>query len=618
MKNLKIIFLLCILISTSISANTAESNVIDVTKGEQLSLLENSTVYFSEEQLTVQEVLNEDQFETYHKPYINIGASQKTIWIKLQLQNPTEKPVEKVLILTSPLLETITLYNGNDLSNPIIKGVSNISKDHTTLYPFYTIDLAGYTSQEYYLKIRSLYEPVDFRLRIEDKNRYLAEDRAQQFINILLIGMVLALMIYSFLVSFYTKDKSYSFYSFYLFFLIYQQMTYLGLTQIYFPTYFILIDIKIPVIKIGILVITAALFAMYFLKTKQKPLLNKIYKFFILLVLLEMFILSLPGMYNLDIVIITGAFFIIFNLTASIISYLQGYKQARLFIVGFSIVFFSYLLIILDALGLTSIMQDFQNILMFGTAFEALILSLAFADRYVILQNEKAEVDARILIESKERAAIIENEVVKKTDELNHALKTKELLLEEVNHRVKNNLQVILSIIRLQNNEIEDEDVKEKFISLENRINAIAKTYNTLLVKGDLVEIDMQEYIDSLLADIQETLDHEEQQISIKTDIDVMIPLRESVYIGLIINELVSNAYKYAFDDDKGKISISLHHDKDDYLLIVEDNGKGFIQKETNTTLGLKLIHTLIYDQLGGDMKVFSNDHTKYSIRFRI
>jgi two-component sensor histidine kinase len=331
-----------------------------------------------------------------------------------------------------------------------------------------------------------------------------------------------------------------------------------------------------------------------------------------------MFILSLPGMYNLDIVIITGAFFIIFNLTASIISYLQGYKQARLFIVGFSIVFFSYLLIILDALGLTSIMQDFQNILMFGTAFEALILSLAFADRYVILQNEKEEVDARILIESKERAAIIENEVVKKTDELNHALKTKELLLEEVNHRVKNNLQVILSIIRLQNNEIEDEDVKEKFISLENRINAIAKTYNTLLVKGDLVEIDMQEYIDSLLADIQETLDHEEQQISIKTDIDVMIPLRESVYIGLIINELVSNAYKYAFDDDKGKISISLHHDKDDYLLIVEDNGKGFIQKETNTTLGLKLIHTLIYDQLGGDMKVLSNDHTKYSIRFRI
>jgi two-component sensor histidine kinase len=618
MKNLKIIFLLCILISTSISANTAESNVIDVTKGEQLSLLENSTVYFSEEQLTVQEVLNEDQFETYHKPYINIGASRKTIWIKLQLQNPTEKPVEKVLILTSPLLETITLYNGNDLSNPIIKGVSNISKDHTTLYPFYTIELAGYTSQEYYLKIRSLYEPVDFRLRIEDKNRYLAEDRAQQFINILLIGMVLALMIYSFLVSFYTKDKSYSFYSFYLFFLIYQQMTYLGLTQIYFPTYFILIDIKIPVIKIGILVITAALFAMYFLKTKQKPLLNKIYKFFILLVLLEMFILSLPGMYNLDIVIITGAFFIIFNLTASIISYLQGYKQARLFIVGFSIVFFSYLLIILDALGLTSIMQDFQNILMFGTAFEALILSLAFADRYVILQNEKEEVDARILIESKERAAIIENEVVKKTDELNHALKTKELLLEEVNHRVKNNLQVILSIIRLQNNEIEDEDVKEKFISLENRINAIAKTYNTLLVKGDLVEIDMQEYIDSLLADIQETLDHEEQQISIKTDIDVMIPLRESVYIGLIINELVSNAYKYAFDDDKGKISISLHHDKDDYLLIIEDNGKGFVQKETNTTLGLKLIHTLIYDQLGGDMKVLSNDHTKYSIRFRI
>jgi len=612
-KSLSFIFLLFILIGIS-----SEANTIDISQDKQISLLENSSVYLDEKQLTIHEVLEQNLFETYHKFHINIGVSRKTIWIKFRLQNPTKKSIEKLLILTSPLLEYIALYKSSDLNTPIIKGVSHITKEHTTLFPFYNIQLDAKTSQDYYLEVKSLYEPIDFGLRVQDKNEYLAEDRAEQFVNIMLIGMVLALMLYSFLVSFYTKDKSYSYYSFYLFFLIYQQMTYLGLTQIYFPPYFIIIDISIPIIKINILLITAALFAMYFLKTNQRPILHKIYKLFIFIAIIEILVLSIPDMHNLNIVIITGALFIIFNLSASIISYLQGYTQARLFIVGFSIVFFSYFLIILDAIGLTSIMQDFQNILMFGTAFEALILSLAFADRYVILQEEKEKVDTRILIESKDRASIIENEVIKKTHELNHALKTKELLLEEVHHRVKNNLQVILSMIRLQNDEIEDKIVKEKFINLENRINAIAKTYNMLLIKDNLEEIDMQEYIDSLLLDIQGTVNHKNHQISIKTDIDAMIPLRESVYIGLIINELVTNAYKYAFDDHKGTISISLHHNKNDFILTVKDDGKGFIVEENNNTLGLKLIHTLVYDQLEGNMEIFTNNHTKYIIRFTI
>ncbi len=612
-KNFTLIFLLFVLISSFGNANE-----INISQHNKISILENSSIYIDKRELGIQEILEQDLFETYKKPHINIGASRKTIWIKFRLQNSTQKSIEKLLILTSPLLEYIALYKDDELNRPLIKGVSHITKEHTTLFPFYTIQLAAKTSQDYYLKIKSLYEPVDFGLRIQNKDEYLVEDRAEQFINIMLIGMVLALMLYSFLVSFYTNDKSYSFYSFYLFFLVYQQMTYLGLTQIYFPLYFIIIDITMPVIKVNILLIAAALFAINFLKTKQRPILHKIYKLFIYIAFIEMLILSLPGMYNLNIVIITGALFIIFNLSASIISYLQGYTQARLFIVGFSIVFFSYLLIILDALGLTSIMQDFQNILMFGTAFEALILSLAFADRYITLQAEKEKVDTRILVESKERASIIENEVIKKTYELHQALKTKELLLQEVHHRVKNNLQVILSMIRLQNDETEDKNIIDKFIILENRINAIAKTYNMLLIKENIEEIDMQEYIDSLLIDIQESVNHQQQDISIKTTIDAMIPLRESVYIGLIINELVSNAYKYAFDDHKGIIAISLAHKKNNFILTVEDDGKGFVMQENNKTLGLKLIHTLVYDQLGGDMEISTNNHTKYIIRFSI
>lgn len=604
-------FFLLLLLCTSVQAEG-----IDISQKTKFSLLKNSSVFFDKNNLTLKELKNNALFLPYKKPYINRGVSTETIWVTFTLKNDSLQNIEKILVLSSPLVEYIALYTDAS-KNPSFKGVSHIGPAHTTLFPYFKITLPAQTSKQYYLEIKSTINPIDFGISVYDEEHYTSQDRAQQFINILLIGMVLSLMFYSFILFFYTKDKSYLYYSFYLFALIYQQLTYLGLTQIYFPVDFVSIDIKITVFKITFLVMTAALFSMHFLKTKSTYL-HKGYTLFIILSLIEMLVLSFPQFYNLDIVILTGMLFIMYNLYAGVISYKKGNKQARLFIVGFGIVFISYIFIILDALGLTSIMQDFQNILMISTALEALILSLAFADRYAILQKDKDKVDARILQESTNRTNMVKSEVIKKTKALNHALEIKELLLKEVHHRVKNNLQIILSIIRLQQDEIEDDIVSEKFINLENRINAISKTYNMLLIKENLEEIDMQEYIDSLLVDIQETVQHRGQNVKIFTDIQARIPLRESVYIGLILNELVTNTYKYAFDDHKGSITISLQQNNHDYILCIEDDGKGYNQDEKHLTLGLKLIHTLIYDQLDGEMETYTNSHTKNIIRFSI
>jgi len=593
------------------------AKVIDINQENKVSLLEHSDIYLDTQELNLTDILDRHLFKPHNNPYINTGMISTNIWIRFTLINKSNQHIDKVLILTSPLLEHITLYSEKNLNTPQHKGVYHIKEEHHTLFPYYHIKLPAHSSETYYIKVSSSLTPVDFTLKLHDHDIYEYEDMFQQLTDILLIGFVLALMLYSFILYFYTKDKSYLYYSFYLFALIYQQFTYLGLTQIYFPLSFINIDMKIPVIKVNLLVITAALFAMQFLKTKQLKKIHKIYQYFIAISLLEILFLSSSPFYNLYIVIFTGALFIFFNLSAGVIAYRNGNKQARLFIVGFSIVCFSYFLIILDAIGITSIMQEYQNILMFGTAFEALILSLAFADRYIILQKEKVRVDARILRESTQRTNMVKSEVIKKTQALNSALETKELLLKEVHHRVKNNLQIILSMIRLQQDEIEDEAINEKFIDLQNRINAISKTYNMLLIKDNLEEIDMYEYIDSLLLDIKETIHHNGQTVKIETDIDAKIPLRESVYIGLIINELVTNAYKYAFDNN-GIISISLKQDNNQYELQIKDNGKGYNAKEKQESLGLKLIHTLVYDQLDGTLEKDTVHHTHYTIRFTL
>ncbi len=611
----KFSIIIFILFTTSSSALS-----IDISQKNKVSVLEHSRIYIDKENLKLQEILEKNLFEPYKEPYLNIGASRKTIWIKIKLDNTSNTVQKKILILTSPLLEHIALYENNTSSSPRIKGVVNIPQDHSTLLPYFNIQLSAHSSQIYYLEIRSKYEPIDFAVTLWDEKAYLSQDQIEQFINILLIGMVAALMIYSFLVSFYTNDRSYRYYSFYLFFLVFQQLTYLGLTQIYFPSYFIAIDIAIPVLKVNILLITSALFAMHFLKTQNKPILQKIYKFFIGIAIFEIIILALPGMYNLDIVIITGTLFIVFNLIAGIHTYLNGYKQARLFIAGFLIVFASYILMILDALGFTSIMNEARNILMFGTAFEALILSLAFADRYTILQKEKVLVDARILKETKNRTSIIENEVSKKTKELNHALDTQEMLIKEIHHRVKNNLQIILSMLRLENDDRKDKETKEKMTNLEHRINAIAKTYSMLISTDDLEKIDMKVYIESLLLDISKSYDFRQHHIDTKTNIEAMIPLKQSVYIGLIINELVTNTYKHAFSHKRGEISVTFkkEREKENYILIVKDDGKGFVIDKNSRSLGSKLIKILVYDQLEGSMEISTNKHTKYTIRFNL
>jgi two-component sensor histidine kinase len=362
--------------------------------------------------------------------------------------------------------------------------------------------------------------------------------------------------------------------------------------------------------KITLMILSASLFAISFLKTKEIPFLNRIYKGFIALALLEITILNIPTLYNLKITILTSALLIIFNLIASTISYKKGNQQARLFIVGFSIVFISYAILICDALGLISVVQRFPNTLIWGTTIEALILSLAFVDRYKILQTQKEEAD-------KNRERIIKDEVALKTAQLNRALKAKSLLLKEVHHRVKNNLQIILSMIRLQSDKITNTIEKEKFTNIENRINAIAKTYNMLIVDENLDEIDMEEYIEALLLDIEESMFSKSLNITLITDISASLPLRKAVYIGIIINELVTNSYKYAFDRGEGRISIKLYKKSQTYTLLVSDNGRGFVYNQKQESLGLKLIHSLILEQLKGKLSIETESSSNYKIEFK-
>jgi two-component sensor histidine kinase len=116
-----------------------------------------------------------------------------------------------------------------------------------------------------------------------------------------------------------------------------------------------------------------------------------------------------------------------------------------------------------------------------------------------------------------------------------------------------------------------------------------------------------------------QTIDSGHKQIEIITKIHATIPLRESAYIGLVINELVTNAYKYAFQGEEGgAIQIILTQKGKVTELIVEDNGKGYTYDPESRSLGLKLIRTLVTNQLRGTIEVSNEGGTRYTIRFEV
>jgi len=608
-KILQLYFLLLLLVVIEAGAISA----IDISQDIDDSILKESSFYLDENNnLTVKELIEANVLKPYNKSQINVGLANTSIWVHFKLTNNSSSTVEKVLILTSPLAEDIELYTKDNLDNPIVKGVTHNRENRKTLCYSYRVKLDADETEEYYLKVKSKWGPNNFSVIIENEEQFYKDDLQQQLVISMLLAMIFILMIYNFTLFFYTKDKSYIYYSFYLLTLLYQQTSYLGLTQLYLPQWYVInIEIKLALFKVSIMLISSSLFAISFLKTKEMPLIHNIYKGFIFIAFLEIVILYIPSLYNLNIPVLTASLLIVFNLFAAVLSYRQGNQQARLYILGFGIVFGAYAIMITDALGLTSLVNLFPNILIWTTTVEALILSLAFADRYNILQAEKAMVD-------RNREQIIKDEVIEKTALLNQALKAKELLLKEVHHRIKNNLQIILSMVRLQSDKITDKHVVDKFKKLENRINAIAKTYNLLLLDDNLDAIDMEEYIEALLLDLEKSLCETDCDIEIETDISALLPLRESVYIGIIINELVTNAHKYAFDELGGQIFISLKQKEQSFTLIIRDNGKGFIYDKENKSLGLKLIDSLVTQQLRGKIEMLTENSTQYSIKFSL
>ncbi|MFN4854383.1 MAG: PAS domain S-box protein [Bacteroidota bacterium] len=207
-------------------------------------------------------------------------------------------------------------------------------------------------------------------------------------------------------------------------------------------------------------------------------------------------------------------------------------------------------------------------------------------------------------------------------EDIRKSLLEKEILLKEVHHRVKNNLQVIYSILNLQTQYMDDEKAIEILREIQNRISSMALIHEYLYQHNDISALNTGEYIRMLVNNLSQSATLQKGTTEIEFDLeDLMLDLDYSIPCGLIINEMVSNAFKHAFSSvENPKLQISFRKEKDFITLKVGDNGKGFpghINYKDTNSLGMQLIMALT-NQLDGEISMQPNEDagTLFTIRF--
>jgi len=243
------------------------------------------------------------------------------------------------------------------------------------------------------------------------------------------------------------------------------------------------------------------------------------------------------------------------------------------------------------------------------------ILSKRFSRAFSVIEQQEADLQrANVGLEAKVR---------ERTSSLEQSIQEKEALLREVHHRVKNNLQVIVSLLNLQADDVADGPAFHALTESKGRIRSMMLIHEKLYNAGNLAELDFQGYIENIVVDIFSTYGADTKRVNFVVEAPVRkLSLEAAVPCGLIINELVTNALKHAFPKDRegGRISVRLVEIKDGkYELTVADNGAGLpgnIDMTTASTLGLRLVYGLATRQLKGTLKTTREQGTTIFICF--
>ncbi len=210
-------------------------------------------------------------------------------------------------------------------------------------------------------------------------------------------------------------------------------------------------------------------------------------------------------------------------------------------------------------------------------------------------------------------------EIKKTQEELLKSLKENKTLIREIQHRTKNNLQMVSSLLNLQAANTDNEEVLKSLKNTLSRMQSISLLHNKLIVDENVLSLDLSLYLQDILSVLRQMYSDESRKVDLKDEIQsITVPVNFAINIGLIFNELITNSFKHAFSpDNEGTVTINVSQNENcEIVAVISDNGKGFNNKKIpDSSLGLKIIRSLV-EQNKGNMKIISEKGTSFIIVF--
>jgi len=212
--------------------------------------------------------------------------------------------------------------------------------------------------------------------------------------------------------------------------------------------------------------------------------------------------------------------------------------------------------------------------------------------------------------------------VKSQTQDLKQSLQDKEILLKEIHHRVKNNLAIMSGLFELQLDSTENEQTIKALRNSQSRLKSMALVHDKLYRTSSLTDIEMSQYVEELVRSLHNTFVGPKQDISLNFKIeDINLDIDQAIPCGLLINEIVVNAFKHGFENkDKGSIEIAMKKQNGDARLVIADDGHGIPEDfdiSKSSSLGMMLIETF-KNQLDASLHISNSRGTRFTFSFPI
>jgi len=586
--------------------------------------------------LTINDVSALNKFKNHNKSIPSFGLSQSTFWAKFNFRNHSDFNDFILEFNKVDVVELEIFYkNSNQISFTHQSMILKKKKFSGRMYLF-NLNIPKNDTQTIYIKFKSNWS-VTFPVKISSKEQMFHKLFDEELINGLYIGIFLIMVFYNLFIYFSIRDKSYLLYVAYIFLFLLFQLNENG----FFYKYFLYKSPHIYSVAVKTLPIITGIAAIYFIRDfiKASKYIPKIDRFHIVIVILYLGILffAFDEKYNpaaficLNIITLCAAIYALFSGIAVI---LKGFKPAWFFIIAWSLLIISIFQFTLSSLGLLPYFPITDHSLKIGSVFEIVLLSLGLANRINVLKLEKEASQAQALQLINEKKDIVESQnyqlenlVAERTQKLERRNEIiskkneeKSIMMREIHHRVKNNLQMINSMVRIQSRYTNKEDTDSSLKEVERRIHTMALLHEKMYQSDNLVEINTEEYIQSILVDLLSIYNVDKKTTYEIKIIDFLYNTETILFLGLLINELLTNALKHALKDtENGHISINLSpFSIDSHQLIITNNGNKIdIEKFNNSkSLGQRLIKNFV-KQLDGTLTIDNTTDTSFTIIFK-